>query len=364
MTRPASPPVSRTGPAALRARTPWVRPAPFSAATYPPIPVRRGHADAFGAFGVAFGGYALASLLACARLIIGLLYPGWASGWNIPAVSVATGSWWLARLLWDGGRRARAGVAILIAIGVASVLQIRSFWLPDAIWDLVYIPVCAGLALWLAARRGVSPRRLGLAPRWAANTRGRVQAALMVVAAFAAMSASSYAAALVQFLCSWLPVGQPHQVTMHGWDLLMRILASGTIEELLLVAALVTALQAAGRPVWQIYAIGLGMRLSFHLYYGATAPASLIFAAVHLWLYRRTRRLTPLIVAHVGYDAFACYTGLPGAVVISWLGFATFAVVIVSVPATLVKRLLPRRRGTPNGVSDQPVTGDRHGAIL
>ena len=92
-----------------------------------------------------------------------------------------------------------------------------------------------------------------------------------------------------------------------------------------MVAALVTALEAARRPVWQIYAIGLAMRVSIHLYYGPSALVMMIFGGLHLWLYRHTRRLTPLICAHIAYDAFAAFGGRPAAEAIGLIGSGTFS---------------------------------------
>ena len=48
-----------------------------------------------------------------------------------------------------------------------------------------------------------------------------------------------------------------------------------------------------------IYLVGLTLRLSYHVYYGPGVIVFLLWAAVAIWLFRRTRRITPLIAAHV-----------------------------------------------------------------
>lgn len=85
--------------------------------------------------------------------------------------------------------------------------------------------------------------------------------------------------------------------------------AAGVIEELMLVALLVTALEAARQPVWVIYLTAIVVRVSFHLYYAGQEPSGLIsllpmvaWAAVTVALFRWARLVVPLITVHALWD--------------------------------------------------------------
>ena len=83
---------------------------------------------------------------------------------------------------------------------------------------------------------------------------------------------------------------------------------AGIVEELVLVAALVTVLEHAHQPPWRIYTIGMIVRWSFHIYYGnlgwgmLTTLPLMLWAAAAIGLFRWTRRITPLIGVHIGWD--------------------------------------------------------------
>ncbi len=101
------------------------------------------------------------------------------------------------------------------------------------------------------------------------------------------------------------------------------------------MALLVTALEQARTKVWVIYVVGLTLRLSYHVYYGPGVIVFLLWAATAIWLFRRTRRITPLIVAHMVYDSLgAFYHEIPhppvavGAL-IGWVVFGLIITVIV-----------------------------------
>jgi hypothetical protein len=92
----------------------------------------------------------------------------------------------------------------------------------------------------------------------------------------------------------------------QAWHLIVEIphaIEAGIVEELVVVALLVTALEQARTKVWIIYLVGLTLRLSYHIYYGPGVIVFLLWAAAAIWLFRRTRRITPLIVAHIVYDS-------------------------------------------------------------
>ncbi|HEY3693590.1 MAG TPA: CPBP family glutamic-type intramembrane protease, partial [Pseudonocardiaceae bacterium] len=296
------------------------------------VPVHRGYLDALGLFTVAFGAYAILSIGTCLHLLGGPDLPG-IYGWNPNAISVTTGSLWIAAVVSGHdqrtvARRAIVGLAIITA-GLAGWNVHSTAW-PDELWDVLAVIVCVGLFLLLAHHRGVEPRGLGIAPRWAANRIGRRQVVSVAIISAAGQYASAYAGYFIATSLPWLPEGGSKASTVHGLTLAVHMTAASIIEETVLVAGVVTALEAARRPAWQIYALYLAMRLSFHLYYGSRVVEVMIFAAVNLWLFRRTRRLTPLIIAHIVYDTSAAFGGGSAAPAIYLVGFYSLIALTIS----------------------------------
>ena len=83
---------------------------------------------------------------------------------------------------------------------------------------------------------------------------------------------------------------------------------SASIEELVLVAALVAVSEHAHQPPRRICPIGILLRWSFHVYHGnlgwemlSTLPLAL-WAAAAIRPLRWTRRISPLIAVHIAWD--------------------------------------------------------------
>jgi membrane protease YdiL (CAAX protease family) len=102
-------------------------------------------------------------------------------------------------------------------------------------------------------------------------------------------------------------------------------LSAGVTEEVM-VSVVVIALSAARRPVWEMYALSCLMRVSYHTYYQTVGLSVIVMGLISVWLYRRSRRLTPIIVGHIVYDAMASI-GLIGRV---WVVAAALAVCFVT----------------------------------
>ncbi|MGN6522083.1 MAG: CPBP family glutamic-type intramembrane protease [Actinomycetes bacterium] len=75
-------------------------------------------------------------------------------------------------------------------------------------------------------------------------------------------------------------------------------LMAGPTEELVCLALLVSALRLARQPWLRILALGLVLRLAFHIYYGWPAVFLAVWALSVLLCYAATRRAIGLIVAH------------------------------------------------------------------
>jgi membrane protease YdiL (CAAX protease family) len=95
------------------------------------------------------------------------------------------------------------------------------------------------------------------------------------------------------------PVGMDHPSGE-----ILKILSAGVAEQVL-TAAVVIALSAARRPTWEIYAIPVLMRVSYHTYYQTAGLSVIATGLIYIWLYRRTRRLTPIILAYITADTLS-----------------------------------------------------------
>ena len=157
------------------------------------------------------------------------------------------------------------------------------------------------LALWLMRRRGWTLRRLGISPRWVAGKAGRRQA----IAIGCVMFAAQIAGAVV------LSAAAPHASFPFGrtgaWGMIGGVsgaVRSGFLEELVVTAFVITTLRQARRPWPEILLVSLALRTLYHVYYGTPwiVVWIAIWAGAAFGLYRRTRRLTPIIVAHALWD--------------------------------------------------------------
>lgn len=162
----------------------------------------------------------------------------------------------------------------------------------------------AGLAIIvvfaLTRLRGLRFADLGWSPTWRVHRAYRWQALGIGLIFLIAIVVSGALLGLVS------PSAQYPYGAVDAWNLLYEFphaINAGIIEELVVVALFVTALEQARTPVWAIYLVGVTIRLSYHIYYGPGVIMFALWAAAAIWLFRRTRRITPLIVVHVLFDS-------------------------------------------------------------
>ena len=198
-----------------------------------------------------------------------------------------------------------------------------------------------GLAIWLLRRRGWSLSRLGIRPTWVAPATQRGQAvqilAVMFVAQFAAAFAFSALARRTHF-----PHGPVGPWGMIGG--LSGALRSGFTEELVVTAFVIVTLRQARRPWREILAVSLACRVAYHVYYGTpwVVVWIAIWAGAAFWLYWRTRRLTPIIAAHVLWDALgftALELGHVGEAVVGAIYAGGFLIGLLALVVATVKAL-------------------------
>lgn len=197
------------------------------------------------------------------------------------------------------------------------------------------------LALWLARRRGWTLRRLGIRPAWVAAGTQRAQAVrilgVMFVAQFVAAFTFSALARGTHF---------PHGA-IGPWGMIGGIsgaVRSGFTEELVVTAFIIVTLRQARRPWREVLLVSLALRVAYHVYYGTPWVVLwvAIWAGAAFWLYWRTRRLTPIIIAHVLWDALgftAIELGHVGETVVGALYAGAFFVGFLSLVVGTFKAL-------------------------
>jgi membrane protease YdiL (CAAX protease family) len=216
--------------------------------------------------------------------------------------------------------------ALLAPVPLAS--QTVSIVVPRAqasLLDLVkqLLAIVGGLAwgalgLYLLWRSGVNLRtRLGLD-----RTRlGRDAAAGVVLAAVVGIPGLLLYVLAVQIGVN-LTVA-PTALDDAWWRLPILVLAAlenGFLEEVLVVGYLITRLDQLRVPAWATIALSAVLRGAYHLYQGLGGfVGNAIMGVLFAWLFRRTRRLWPLVIAHTLLDvaAFVGYALLRDQV--SWL---------------------------------------------
>ena len=184
-------------------------------------------------------------------------------------------------------------------------------YVPEAVDLLLNSSVAVVLVLLLCARRDVSWRTLGLAPLRRPDGRFATARTLRILAwAILALLVGGIVNALLQ--TGHLPIGKTTtpQLVFAG----AASIQAGVVEEIVVLAFLVVTLQQARRPLWEIVIVGLVLRGSYHIYYGPGVLGILVWAALFLWIYLRTRSLLPLIAAHIAWDAVGFFSQRWGAV--------------------------------------------------
>ncbi|MBX3067592.1 MAG: CPBP family intramembrane metalloprotease [Cryobacterium sp.] len=115
----------------------------------------------------------------------------------------------------------------------------------------------------------------------------------------------------------------PTSLAEHWWTvpiLLFSALRAGLTEEIIVVGYLFARLADLGWSRWWIIIATSILRGSYHLYQGVGAfIGNFAMGMLFGWLYSRTKRVLPLVIAHFIIDA-AIFVGYPWAAsVFSWL---------------------------------------------
>ena len=200
-----------------------------------------------------------------------------------------------------------AGIILagLILAGHTSDLTTKGSWglyLANAVQICFQMGVAVVLVWLLAQRRGVNLAALGV--RWPSLPDGRFAAGrttrLLAWAVVAQVVGGLINAALQT---GSLPKQQTNSPAMVF--AVFDSLNAGVVEELVVLAFVVVTLRQARRPWWEVTAVALILRGSYHIYYGPGVVGILVWASLFYWLYLRTRTLLPLMVSHAAWDMVA-----------------------------------------------------------
>lgn len=112
-------------------------------------------------------------------------------------------------------------------------------------------------------------------------------------------------------------------LTSHWWTVPVLVLAAlqnAVLEEVVMVGYLFTRWWQAGWGRWSVIVVSAVVRGSYHLYQGFGGfVGNLVMGLFFGWVYQRTRRVMPLVIAHTLLDvvAFVGYALLKSH--LSWL---------------------------------------------
>lgn len=101
----------------------------------------------------------------------------------------------------------------------------------------------------------------------------------------------------------------PANLTAVWWAIPVLILAAvqnAVLEEVIMIGYLFKRWTQAGLGIWQVILASALIRGSYHLYQGFGGfVGNAIMGIIFGWIYTRTKRVMPLVVAHTLLDVFA-----------------------------------------------------------
>ena len=309
------------------------------------------------------------------------------SDWPLPAGRPARPHWWSAQPRPPAppisARRGYAEVLLVFAAFFAASIVAGgetlarrypapsgswAVFAPAAISELAMSGLAVAVVVLLSARRGITPRLLGLGmPRKADGTPAAGQTFRIGVWAVAALVAGGE----ITGLLATGKLGQPpHQAGAYLLYATAASVAAGIIEETVALAFVVTTLRQAGRPLPEIVLVAVLLRCSYHDYYGPGVLGIAVWAAVFVWLFLRLGSVLPLIVVHILWDA-SIFLGqqhgwLLGVAAVRGVLFVTLP---IAAAVTWLVEVSDRRRrqlwpppGDPPGTGYPPGPGYQSGA--
>jgi membrane protease YdiL (CAAX protease family) len=236
------------------------------------------------------------------------------------------------------------GAVVLLANRYDNPFQNASWsdYSPEIVDVIAQTGLAVAIVLLLGARRGVTPRTLGLTLPHRAD--GRVAAGQ----ATRILAWAVFAQVLGGVINAALQTGHLPTSTPNAPELIFSVadsIQAGIIEELVVLAFVVVTLRQAGRAWWEVTVVALVLRGSYHIYYGPGVVGILVWAALFYWIYVRTRSLILLMACHTAWDTVVFLSQ-------RWSAIAGVAIVVaaglwIAAPITwLVERNNPGQDST------------------
>jgi membrane protease YdiL (CAAX protease family) len=216
-----------------------------------------------------------------------------------------------------------------------------SGYLPASFDALAQIGLAVAVVLLLLHRRGLGRRDLGLSVTRPDGTRLAFGPTIRVVAlAELALTVGSVVTGSFGGKYPGLNSSASYLFYMGASSF-----EAGVVEELVVLAFVVTTLRQARRPWWEVGTVAVVLRASYHVYYGAGATGVLIWAAAFFWLYARTRNLPALMAVHVCWDLAVFLSEAWKGVI--FIEFALVGLVLLVAPITWLVDYTSRQRMSP-----------------
>jgi membrane protease YdiL (CAAX protease family) len=175
-----------------------------------------------------------------------------------------------------------------------------AIFVPAAVSQLGMAGIAALVVISLSGRRGIGPRALGLGLPMTASGKPAVARTFRIgVWAVLALLAGG----IITGVLATGKLGQP----LRPDDAYLvyaaaASLAAGVVEEMVVLAFVITTLRQANRPLPEIVVVAVLLRCSYHDYYGPGVVGIAIWAALFIWLFLRSGSVIPLIVVHFLWD--------------------------------------------------------------
>ncbi len=217
---------------------------------------------------------------------------------------------------------------------------------PLAVQELAVSVLAVLVVVLLSARRGITPAALGL--RWPRRADGRagiaqsLRATAWTVLALAVGGAITVGLAAGHHLVQ--PARQDYSYLLSG---VASSLAAGIVEELAVLAFVVTTLRQARRPLPEIVIVAVLLRCSYHDYYGLGVVGIAVWAAILIWLFLRTGSVLPMVVVHIFWDVCIFLSQRWSAIGVV-RGYAIAAIYLTAITTWLVE-VARRRSATSPG---------------
>lgn len=173
-------------------------------------------------------------------------------------------------------------------------------FIPAAVNELTYAGIAALVVVLLSARRGITPRLLGFGLPRAASGRPAFGQTTRI-AAWALLG--QLIGALITIRLATGGLDQPAHLNnaYFAWTAAAS-LSAGVLEEVLVLAFVLTTLRQAKRPLPEIVIVAVLLRCSYHIYYGPGVIGIAVWAAIFVWIFLRGGSLIPLIIVHFLWD--------------------------------------------------------------